>query len=71
MKVNSIGSDLQYVQSQKVSDGEKKTSKTADRLELSEEAKKLDTSILQKIKSGFYNSDEVRKVLVEKIIKEI
>lgn len=71
MKVNSIRPDLPYIQGAKINDDKKESSKPSDRLELSEDMKKIDSSVLQKISSGFYNSDDVRKVIVDKILKEI
>ncbi|GBD89820.1 hypothetical protein BMS3Abin04_00533 [bacterium BMS3Abin04] len=82
MQVNGVGNNInrlheQYKQNSKSKEVKQKN--TTDKIEISEEAKLLQSKnvdaqeiskVRDKIDNGFYNSDEVLNKVADKILKE-
>lgn len=80
MEIKGITPKTIIVDENKNNKSVKKELQKKDSLEISKEAKELQqkseqikdfTSIREKIKSGFYNSDEVLNKVAEQLLKEI
>lgn len=80
MEIKGITPKTIIVDESKNNKSVKKEVQKKDSLEISKEAKELQqkseqikdfTSIREKIKSGFYNSDEVLNKVAEQLLKEI
>jgi len=82
VKINNIGNNLNRIRGayqSSVSKSKKETVETTDKLEISKEARELQsrkvdtkdfTVINERIQSGFYNSDKVIEKVAEAILKE-